>query len=244
MSPKPGDTWTLVAAHDWSDNPKSLGAYTVPNNLTPLHSQSSWPGRLFSNSVLLTPAAAAALNLPADKSAQSAVLTDPHHVDATDQMANGLADLTWQVNVNSINAGDTLSASQKSFLTIRSVLLAGSLCTLLLAGVSMLVLALEQVRERRRPLAVLAAAGVPRSTLARSLLWQTAVPMVLAVVVAVGTGIGLTALVIRTTSLRFQMDWSTVGVFAGATLVLVFLVTALTLPALRSAMRLSALRTE
>ena len=46
------------------------------------------------------------------------------------------------------------------------------------------------------------------------------------------------------TSMRMQMDWSTIGIFAGAALVLVLLVTAATLPALRSAMRLSALRTE
>ena len=90
------------------------------------------------------------------------VLTDPNQVDATDQIATGVANLTWQVNVSSISAGDTLNADQKTFVTIRSVLLGGSLFTLLLAGVSMLVLALEQVRERRRPLAVLAAAGVPR----------------------------------------------------------------------------------
>jgi hypothetical protein len=75
-------------------------------------------------------------------------------------------------------------------------------------------------------------------------LWQTAIPVVLAVLVAVGTGIGLAALVIRMTSMSLRMDWSTIGIFAGAALVLVFLVTALTLPALRNAMRLSALRTE
>ncbi|HEY4022644.1 MAG TPA: FtsX-like permease family protein, partial [Pseudonocardiaceae bacterium] len=95
-----------------------------------------------------------------------------------------------------------------------------------------------------RPLAVLAAAGVPRSVLARSLLWQTAVPVVLAVVVAICGGIGLSALVIRMVNLPLRIDWSTIGIFSAATLLLVLLVTALTLPALRSTMRLSALRTE
>ncbi len=91
---------------------------------------------------------------------------------------------------------------------------------------------------------MLAAAGVPRSALSRSLLWQTAVPVVLGVLVAMGTGIGLAALVTRIAGLPLLMDWGTIGIFAGAALVLVLLVTALTLPALRSAMRLSALRTE
>jgi ABC-type antimicrobial peptide transport system permease subunit len=235
----------MTGAHDESSTPKVIGTYTVSNNLIPVQVPSRpGAGPYLDEGVLLTPGAAAKLNMPDDRYTQAWVLTDPKQIGATDEIANGLADLTWQVNVNAVSSGAALNADQKTFVTIRSVLLAGSLFTLLLAGVSMLVLALEQVRERRRPLAVLAAAGVPRSALARSLLWQTAIPVVLAVLVAVGTGIGLAALVIRMTSMSLRMDWSTIGIFAGAALVLVFLVTALTLPALRNAMRLSALRTE
>jgi hypothetical protein len=243
---KPGDVWNLVGATDMSEHPKSLGTYTVPHNLPKVTppDNSGGPAPYISTGVLLTPGAAAKANLPADRNVMGWVLTDPNQFGAADQIANGVANLTWQVNVSSLSSADTLNADQKTFVTIRNALLGGSLFTLLLAGVSMLVLALEQVRERRRPLAVLAAAGVPRSALARSLLWQTAIPVVLAVVVAVGTGIGLAALVIRMTSMTMLMDWSTIGVFAGAALVLVLLVTALTLPALRSAMRLSALRSE
>ena len=241
----PGDTWSMFGAHDTFDHPKLLGSYTVPNNVIPVQVPTTTSmGPYLGGGVVLTPGAAAGLNLPTDRYASAWVLTDPNQVDAADQIANGLAAFTWQVNVDSLTSGDVLNASQKTFVTIRSALLAGSLFTLLLAGVSMLVLALEQVRERRRPLAVLAAAGVPRTALGRSLLWQTAIPVVLAVVVAVGTGIGLAALVIRMTSMTLQIDWFTIGIFAGAALVLVLLVTALTLPALRSAMRLSALRTE
>jgi predicted lysophospholipase L1 biosynthesis ABC-type transport system permease subunit len=218
----------------------------VPNNLisVPPTDNSTELGPYIGEGVLLTPGAAAKLHLPIDPDVRVWVRTDPAQIDATDQITTGVANLTWQVSVSSISGGDTLNADQKTFVTIRSVLLGGSLFTLLLAGVSMLVLALEQVRERRRPLAVLAAAGVPRAALARSLLWQTAVPVVLAVVVAIGTGIGLAALVIRMTSMQMLMDWSSIGIFAGAALVLVLLVTAATLPALRNAMRLSALRTE
>ncbi len=242
---KPGDTWNLVGAHDLTDHPKVLGTYLLPDNLIRVRlPNGTGAGPYLGGGVVLTPGAAAKLNLPEDKYVSAWVLTDPKQIDASDQIANGVANLTWQVNVQSLNSGDVLNADQKTFVTIRSALLAGSLFTLLLAGVSMLVLALEQVRERRRPLAVLAAAGVPRSALGRSLLWQTAVPVVLAVLVAVGTGIGLAALVIRMTSLTLRIDWFTIGIFAGAALALVLLVTALTLPALRNAMRLSALRTE
>ena len=244
-SAKPGDVWNLVDPNDQSAHPRSLGSYTVPNNLTPLPLRTSTGLKpSVQRGVLLTPAAAAKVNLPAQQDVEAWVLTDPTRTDAADQIANGLADLTWQVRVASISGGDVLNTDQKTFVTIRGALLAGALFTLLLAGVSMLVLALEQVRERRRPLAMLAAAGVPRSVLARSLLWQTAVPVVLSVFVAVGTGIGLAALVVRMTAMPLRIEWSTIGIFAGAALLLVFLVTAATLPALRGAMRLSALRTE
>lgn len=241
---KPGDTWSLIGANDWSDHPTVVGAYTVPNNLTSVTLPNTvGSGPYIGGGVVLTPGAAATMNVPANKLAEAWVLTDPSQAGATDQIASGVGNLTWQVFV-SLSKSDILTVNQKSFATIRAVLDGGSLFTLLLAGVSLLVLALEQVRERRRPLAMLAAAGVPRSVLARSLLWQTAVPVVLAVVVAVGTGIGLAALVVRMASRPLQIDWLTIGLFAIATMALVFLVTALTLPALRSAMRLSALRTE
>lgn len=53
----------------------------------------------------------------------------------------------------------------RTYDQIRTASLIGSLFTLALAGVSPLVLALEQVRERRRPLGMLSGAGVPRAVL-------------------------------------------------------------------------------
>jgi ABC-type antimicrobial peptide transport system permease subunit len=157
---------------------------------------------------------------------------------------NAVAAYPLQVFVESFDDPASLSVDQRTFLAIRNGLLIGSLFTLLLAGVSLLVLALEQVRERRRPLAILSAAGVPRAVLARSLLWQVAVPVGVGVVAATATGIGLAGLVLRMTSTRMVLDWSDIGVFSAAAVLLVLLVTAATLPALRNATRLSALRTE
>jgi hypothetical protein len=238
---KPGDVWNLVGAHDQSASGKVVSTYTVPGNLTTVQEPST-EGPYFGD-IALTPGAAAKLNLPADRETAAWVLVDSSRPDATDQIANGLGKFGWQAFVGLSNS-DVATADQKTFSTMRTLLDGGSLFTLLLAGVSMLVLALEQVRERRRPLVVLAAAGVPRSVLARSLLWQTAVPVVLAVVVAICGGIGLAALVIRMVNLPLRIEWSTIGIFAGATLLLVLLVTAMTLPALGSTMRLSALRSE
>ena len=51
-----------------------------------------------------------------------------------------------------------------------------------LIGLSLLLTALEQVRERRHLLAVLVAFGTRRSTLGWSVLWQSAVPVALGLV--------------------------------------------------------------
>ena len=82
------------------------------------------------------------------------------------------------------------------FVEIRNGLLIGSVFTLLLAAMSLLVVAVEQMRERRRSIAALSATGVPLGTLVRSLLWQNAIPMVIAIVIAAASGIGVAALVL------------------------------------------------
>lgn len=237
---RPGDTWQLTGRHDRTVRIP----YTVPNSLAsvtrPMRVER---GPYIADGVVLTPSAAAAVTLPADRQAMTYVQTDPAQADAGDQIAAALAGMTWQVYVTLTDSA-SLGAGRSNYDVIRGGLLTASLFTLVLAGISMLVLALEQIRERRRPLAMLAAAGVPRSTLARSLLWQTAVPVVLAVIVAVGTGIGLAGLVVRMAGLSLRVDWPTIGAFAGATVVLVLLVTALTLPTLRGSTQLSSLRTE
>jgi hypothetical protein len=61
---------------------------------------------------------------------------------------------------------------------------------------------------------------------------------------AVAVGIGLAQLVLQLFEEPFTMDWALVALFSGVAAVLVLLVTALTLPTLRSATRLAALRSE
>ncbi|RZS44640.1 FtsX-like permease family protein [Herbihabitans rhizosphaerae] len=137
-----------------------------------------------------------------------------------------------------------VSKDERMYTTLRNALLAGAVFTLSLAGLSLLVLALEQVRERRRAIAALFASGVPRGVLSRSLVWQLAVPMALGVVVAIATGIGLAWLFLRLVDEPVAVDWPGVGVLSGAAVILVLLSALAALPALRSATRLDALRTE
>ncbi|MFE9744640.1 FtsX-like permease family protein [Saccharothrix saharensis] len=171
------------------------------------------------------------------------VRVDPDRPDIAEHVRNAVAPMTWRAYAAYFGQVD-LSDRVKEFQSIRQALLAGSLVTLLLAGASLLVLALEQVRERRRPLAVLAASGVPRGALGRSLLWQNAVPLLLALVVAVGVGGGLAVLLLRIISQPIVLDWPGIGVLSGAAALLVVVVTLLSLPSLRRATGALGLRSE
>ncbi|MFD8035364.1 FtsX-like permease family protein [Streptomyces sp. NPDC048231] len=83
------------------------------------------------------------------------------------------------------------------FKTIRRAPLIGATATLALIGASLLVSTLEQLRERQRLLAVLVAFGIRVSVLGLSVLWQTAVPVVLGLTVAVVGGPGLGAALLK-----------------------------------------------
>ncbi|HEX4721756.1 MAG TPA: FtsX-like permease family protein, partial [Pseudonocardiaceae bacterium] len=240
---RPGTKLTPV---DFSGSGKlnTYGQWTVPA-VKPLTGLRYGEGVLVSvGSMLITPGALAGVRLPPNLPDATVVHIDPSLADGVEYVRNAVAAYPLQTWIDNFDDQATLSINQRTFLAIRNGLLIGSLFTLLLAGVSLLVLALEQVRERRRSLAMQAASGVSRAVLARSLLWQTAVPVGVGVVAAMATGISLAWLVLRMTSTPMLLDWPGIGVFCGAAVVLVLIVTAATLPALRNATRLSALRTE
>ncbi|CRK60287.1 putative integral membrane protein [Alloactinosynnema sp. L-07] len=164
--------------------------------------------------------------------------------DAVERVRTAVARTGWNTYVAQ-DWSSFSSPQEEMFTTIRRALLGGSLFTLLLAGISLLVLALEHIRERRRPLAILAASGVPTGALARSLFWQIAVPIGLGVVLALAVGLSLGGLIMRlSSSTPYQVDWAGVGVMTAAAVVLGLLVSVLTLPFLRGATRLSSMRTE
>jgi hypothetical protein len=78
----------------------------------------------------------------------------------------------------------------------------------------------------------------------RSLAWQNAIPMLLALALAVASGMGLALLVFRLMDLSAVVDWANIGVMSATAGILILLITTLTLPTLRSATHLNALRTE
>jgi hypothetical protein len=217
-------TWAVPSDAKYFDRPRNTDVY---------------------GSVLVTPGAIDAASLPADDMATVyAMVSDDLTADQLEGIRNSVADHRIGTDVYSFNTGPDLNVNQQTYVAIRTGLYAGSIFTLLLAAVSLLVLALEHIRERRRTLAMLTASGVPRGVLGRSLLWQVALPIVLGVVVALLTGIGLAALVMRLSEDQLVVDWAGVSLLCAGAIALSLLVSAMTMPFLRNATRLSALRTE
>ncbi|MDT8913155.1 FtsX-like permease family protein [Amycolatopsis sp. PS_44_ISF1] len=225
----------------YAEAPAPIGAWTVPE-LTPAEVPATPGAGDRRYEVMATPGAMAGVDLSRVEAGGSVLTTtaDPALAEAA---GNALAPFSWHASVYVVSSA-RLSDSQQSYLTIRAGLLAGSVFTLLLAGVSLLVLGLEQLRERRRTIAVLAATGVPLRVLARSVVWQNAIPLLLGIVTAVATGIVLSALASHLGRVGFTVDWLSVGVLSASAAALVLLVTAMTLPSLRGAARLASMRTE
>lgn len=128
--------------------------------------------------------------------------------------------------------------------SIRTGLFVGAAAVLALIGASLLVSQLEQLRERRKLLSALVAFGTRRRTLSLSVLWQTAVPIGLGLLLASLVGIALGAVLLKMTATPVDVDWSSVLRMTGMGAGVVLVVTLLSLPPLLRMMRPDGLRTE
>ncbi|MDJ1134631.1 FtsX-like permease family protein [Streptomyces iconiensis] len=129
------------------------------------------------------------------------------------------------------------------FTGVGRAVFAGATGVMLLIGASMIVSMMEQLRERRRQLAVLVAFGTRRTTLGASVLWQSAVPVVLGLALASVFGLGLGWTLLRVIG-RPVSDWTVFLPMAGVGAGLIALVTLLSMPPLWRMMRPEGLRTE
>ncbi|MFC8140712.1 ABC transporter permease [Streptomyces paradoxus] len=234
---KPGTTL-------WAD-PEDSGrsgdrraSFTVPQKLRQAQSRED-PTGYERGGLLVTPGA-----LPeklAPFTSQELFLSlDSSIPDAYDHVRNTAARLdpavqpmTWQ----SIESNDR-------YATIRTGLSVGAACVLALIGASLLVSQLEQLRERRRLLSALVAFGTRRRTLGLSVLWQTAIPIGLGLLLAAAVGTALGAVLLRMTNTSVRVDWPSVLSMTGIGAGVVLVVTLLSLPPLLKLMRPDGLRTE
>ncbi|WEV25681.1 ABC transporter permease [Streptomyces sp. 71268] len=129
------------------------------------------------------------------------------------------------------------------FEDIQTGLFVGATVTLLLIGASMVVTQLEQLRDRRRLLSVLVAFGARRSTLAYSVLWQTAIPVVIGLTLSLAGGAALGVVLLKMVDRPVQ-DWSALVPMVGIGAGVIALVTLVSLPPLWRMMRPDGLRTE
>lgn len=206
-------------------------AATVPGRADP-------HGRSY-DGVLATPSAVPAaatkrLTLSMD------IQIDPAAPDARDLVRNAAA------RIDPLSSVYDLSSTEESrrFANVRTALFIGTAVVLALIGASLLVTMLEQLRERRKLLSVLVAFGTRRSTLSWSILYQSAIPVVLGLMLAVATGVGLGAVLLGMAGRPFTVDWSGMAAMTGIGAGVVLLVTALSLPPLWRLMRPDGLRTE
>ncbi|MFD9813000.1 FtsX-like permease family protein [Streptomyces sp. NPDC059080] len=222
------------------DTGKPIGAprlWTVPERTREVTARKDPTGGL-SLGVLATPGALDATRLQ-DPYARVLIRTDPAVPDAEEHVRNTAAALGPEVSVSTVH--DTESDAQ--YASVHTGLLLGSTVTMALVAAGLLVTTLEQLRERRRLLSVLVAFGTRRSTLAWSVLWQTAVPVALGLALAVAAGLGLGSGLLRMAG-KADYDWSGIWPLPLAGGLLVLLVTLLSLPSLWRLMRPDGLRTE
>ncbi|MFG3238866.1 ABC transporter permease [Streptomyces sp. NPDC048157] len=170
---------------------------------------------------------------------QSQIRVDQSVPDVAEYVRNTAARIDPAMRVSSL----TSVARDEKYASVQRGLQVGATLTLLLIAAAMLVSQLEQLRERKRLLSVLVAFGTRRSTLGWSVLWQTAVPVVIGLVVAIAGGLGLGAALIAMLD-KEVTDWWLFLPMTGAGAALILLVTLVSLPSLWRMMRPEGLRTE
>lgn len=215
-----------------------LPQWKVPANARTVKARTDPSGVVFSG-VFATPEAIPA-SLVSDDMVSVFLGVDEGQPDVYEYIRNSAAQLGPLARV-SVLASETETGQ---FKTVRQGLLIGVLATLLLIGASMLLTTLEQLRERKRVLAVLVAFGTPPATLVRSVLYQVAVPMVLGLLLAAVAGAGLGCILVRIVTRPMVLDWGSIAGITGSAAAVILLVTALSMPVLRRLMRPTGLRTE
>ncbi|MEV0318895.1 FtsX-like permease family protein [Streptomyces sp. NPDC050658] len=188
--------------------------------------------------VLATPGAVDIKKL-SDAETTAWVKLDPKQPEAEERVRNTAARISPLLGVNSMNDVDR----DHQYASIARGLQIGASATMALIAASMLVSMLEQLRERKRLLAALTAFGTPRSAMAWSLLWQTALPVTVGLTLAIAGGLGLGVVMTRMIG-KEVTDWWAFVPLTGVGAAMVVVVTLLSLPPLRRMMRPDGLRTE
>ncbi|RBM11779.1 ABC transporter permease [Streptomyces sp. PT12] len=211
--------------------------WTLPEN-TPVVEPRTDPTGYVNAGILATPGALGDEHL-AGSWTRAVVRTDGDDPDTLEHVRNvawGEHRDAWVFELESRRVSEELADIQRA-------LLIGATGVMTVITASMIVSMLEQLRERRRLLSALVAFGTRRSTLSASLLWQTAVPVVLGLGLAAIVGTGLGALLMSMVDLRVG-GWLAFLPMAAVGAGMIATVTLVSLPLLWHMMRPDGLRTE
>jgi len=120
----------------------------------------------------------------------------------------------------------------------------GMLLVLLVTAANLLVSTVDGMMERRRPLAVLSAIGVPTRVIRRSVLFQVALPLAAALALGMSTGLVVTGLVFRIAKEPPVFPVAPLLLTGAAAAATILLVTMTALPWVRIVRRPEFLRSE
>ncbi|WP_053851223.1 ABC transporter permease [Streptomyces sp. NRRL B-24085] len=223
-----------------SEDPKKskLVAWTVPKGVKQARSLPD-PTGYKRGGVLMTPSALGPTAVPGVRG-EVYVKLDESLPDAREYVRNTAA------RINPFEEPMTWASFERNdrYESIRTGLFVGAACVLALIGASLLVSQLEQLRERKKLLSALVAFGTRRRTLTLSVLWQTAIPIALGLLLASAVGLTLGAVLLKMTDNAVRVDWPSVLSMTGVGAGVVLAVTLLSLPPLLRLMRPDGLRTE
>ncbi|MFJ6842667.1 ABC transporter permease [Streptomyces griseoluteus] len=191
------------------------------------------------NGLLVTPAALPKAAEPA-LSGEVFVRMDQAVPDVQEYVRNTAARVDPVADIMAVTPTETSAR----YTSLRTGMLIGASCVLILIGASLLVSQLEQLRERRKLLSALVAFGTRRRTLGLSVLWQSALPIALGLLLATAVGVGLGAVLLRMSAAEVSVVWPDVLALTGVGGGVVLAVTLLTLPPLLRMTRPDGLRTE
>ncbi|MEV4281834.1 FtsX-like permease family protein [Actinoplanes xinjiangensis] len=221
-----------------ADDDAPLSRWTVPAGLPEV---TLYPSEAGPSSYLATPAA---LKIRPDLGGLNTdgylIRLDPADPDAIERVRNTMARLAPAAPLQLF--GDQRIGDQ--FAGARQVAQACAVLLLLFIGASMLVNVTEQLRERRRMLAVLAAFGTRRRTLSASVLYQVAIPASVGLLLAVGVGSALSAVLLAATGAPVTFDWAAVAAMTGTVAAMIMAVTGAGLPLLFRLLTVRELRSE
>ncbi|MER5947162.1 FtsX-like permease family protein [Streptomyces sp. NPDC001904] len=219
------------------DDVATKAHWTVPENARTVPARRAPDGNHYGG-ILATPSTVDVRDL-ANGMVSTQIRLDPNVPDAAEYVRNTAYRIDPTMNVNQYRTVEI----NDEYAAIRRGLFSAAALTMTLIAASLLVSQIEQLRDRRRLLSILVAYGTRRSTLAWSVLWQTAIPVALGMAVAIGGGLALGTLMLRMAGSPVA-DWLAFLPLAGVGLAAIAAVTLLSLPPLYRLMRPEGLRTE